>query len=443
MGDSRSRAASRSRSRGARAGLPADRLGRNRRGAGGRRRGDPRAASTRRRACSARSASSPTSRCGPPPPSRRRPSWPATVSRRSALPPTSPPPSSPTPPPTCAARSRRGGAGRRHDLPHRPARRLRRPSGALQGGPRAGREDRLPDRRADPARRLRLARGGLAAAGARLRLGAVTGALIYLLSQQMEMSIFVTNMASMIGIGVAVDYSLFILARFREEVRSGDGARGARDGARDLGPRGGLLGHGGDHLARRPLDGPQPGSALDGARGDDRRRGRRARRGHPAAGADPAARQPVEAGGVIWGIIVRSCATRSAAAAAAARPTPSGSASGRRWTARVMKRPVLSVAARRRLPAHARDPGALDGDRQQRDRAVPGGPRRPRRHRSSPSRRRRRAEPGPDRRQLRQGRPRRARPTPRRSTASRTRSRATPRSPRVDPRRRPRRTAPR
>jgi RND superfamily putative drug exporter len=37
----------------------------------------------------------------------------------------------------------------------------------------------------------------------------------------MEMSVFVTNMASMIGIGVAVDYSLFIVARYREEVAAG------------------------------------------------------------------------------------------------------------------------------------------------------------------------------------------------------------------------------
>ena len=35
------------------------------------------------------------------------------------------------------------------------------------------------------------------------------------------MSIFVTNMASMLGIGVAVDYSLFILARYREELARG------------------------------------------------------------------------------------------------------------------------------------------------------------------------------------------------------------------------------
>jgi uncharacterized membrane protein YdfJ with MMPL/SSD domain len=74
--------------------------------------------------------------------------------------------------------------------------------------------------------------GSLAAASLPLALGAVavtvTGAIIYLLSQQMEMSVFVTNMASMLGIGVAVDYSLFILARFRESVRSGKGAAEAR-----------------------------------------------------------------------------------------------------------------------------------------------------------------------------------------------------------------------
>ena len=74
--------------------------------------------------------------------------------------------------------------------------------------------------------------GSLAAASLPLALGfvavTVTGAIIYLLSQQMEMSVFVTNMASMLGIGVAVDYSLFILARFRESVRSGKMAAEAR-----------------------------------------------------------------------------------------------------------------------------------------------------------------------------------------------------------------------
>ncbi|HWH45006.1 MAG TPA: MMPL family transporter [Thermoleophilaceae bacterium] len=67
--------------------------------------------------------------------------------------------------------------------------------------------------------------GSLAAAALPLALGfasvALTGAAIYFLSQTADMSVFVTNVASMIGIGVAVDYSLFVLARYREEIRAG------------------------------------------------------------------------------------------------------------------------------------------------------------------------------------------------------------------------------
>ena len=67
--------------------------------------------------------------------------------------------------------------------------------------------------------------GSLAAAALPLALGfvsvLVTGALIYFISLEMSTSVFVTNMASMIGIGVAIDYSLFILARYREEREAG------------------------------------------------------------------------------------------------------------------------------------------------------------------------------------------------------------------------------
>jgi uncharacterized membrane protein YdfJ with MMPL/SSD domain len=74
--------------------------------------------------------------------------------------------------------------------------------------------------------------GSLAAAALPLTLGLVsvlvTGALIYFISMQMTTSVFVTNMASMIGIGVAIDYSLFILARYREEREGGRGKREAR-----------------------------------------------------------------------------------------------------------------------------------------------------------------------------------------------------------------------
>ena len=74
--------------------------------------------------------------------------------------------------------------------------------------------------------------GSLAAAALPRALGfvsvLVTGALIYFISLEMTTSVFVTNMASMIGIGVAVDYSLFILARYREEREAGHDKAEAR-----------------------------------------------------------------------------------------------------------------------------------------------------------------------------------------------------------------------
>ncbi|MGD9737064.1 MAG: MMPL family transporter [Solirubrobacterales bacterium] len=74
--------------------------------------------------------------------------------------------------------------------------------------------------------------GSLAAAVLPLALGfvsvLVTGALIYFISLEMTTSVFVTNMASMIGIGVAIDYSLFILARYREEREAGRDPAAAR-----------------------------------------------------------------------------------------------------------------------------------------------------------------------------------------------------------------------
>ncbi|HEY6892281.1 MAG TPA: MMPL family transporter [Solirubrobacter sp.] len=77
--------------------------------------------------------------------------------------------------------------------------------------------------------------GSLAAAALPLALGVVsvmlTGAVVYFLSRSTEMSIFVTNMASMLGIGVAVDYSLFILARYREELKAGLSHAAARETA--------------------------------------------------------------------------------------------------------------------------------------------------------------------------------------------------------------------
>ncbi|HEY6779474.1 MAG TPA: efflux RND transporter permease subunit, partial [Thermoleophilaceae bacterium] len=79
---------------------------------------------------------------------------------------------------------------------------------------------------------LLLVFGSLSAALLPLALGGaavtITGALIYWLSTAATMNVYATNMASMIGIGVAVDYSLFVLVRYREELRAGR----ARDDAR-------------------------------------------------------------------------------------------------------------------------------------------------------------------------------------------------------------------
>src|ERR671929_302486 len=67
--------------------------------------------------------------------------------------------------------------------------------------------------------------GTLVAALAPLAVGFaavfVTGAAIYGLSHAFEMSVYVTNMASMIGIGVSVDYSLFVVSRYRRELKAG------------------------------------------------------------------------------------------------------------------------------------------------------------------------------------------------------------------------------
>lgn len=77
--------------------------------------------------------------------------------------------------------------------------------------------------------------GSLAAAAIPLALGiatvVVTMGLVYLLSMFTQMSVFVTSTVSMFGIALAIDYSLFILMRYREELRAGRQPDDAADAA--------------------------------------------------------------------------------------------------------------------------------------------------------------------------------------------------------------------
>jgi RND superfamily putative drug exporter len=67
--------------------------------------------------------------------------------------------------------------------------------------------------------------GGLTAASLPLAIGglSILGAftMLRLLSLATDVSIFAVNIITMLGLGLAIDYGLFVVSRFREEVRSG------------------------------------------------------------------------------------------------------------------------------------------------------------------------------------------------------------------------------
>lgn len=50
----------------------------------------------------------------------------------------------------------------------------------------------------------------------------VTMAFVFLLTQAMDVSIFVLNIASFLGIGISIDYTLLVISRFREEMERHD-----------------------------------------------------------------------------------------------------------------------------------------------------------------------------------------------------------------------------
>jgi uncharacterized membrane protein YdfJ with MMPL/SSD domain len=68
--------------------------------------------------------------------------------------------------------------------------------------------------------------GSLYAAFMPLAIGVValivTGAIVFCLSRVLSLSLFTMDAASMLGIGVAIDYSLIVLARVRQELHNSD-----------------------------------------------------------------------------------------------------------------------------------------------------------------------------------------------------------------------------
>jgi RND superfamily putative drug exporter len=66
-----------------------------------------------------------------------------------------------------------------------------------------------------------------------LALGAtvITLAMLYLLSRVMPVSVFAQNAVTMVGLGIGVDYALFLVSRYREELSCGADSRSAVEAA--------------------------------------------------------------------------------------------------------------------------------------------------------------------------------------------------------------------
>ncbi len=68
--------------------------------------------------------------------------------------------------------------------------------------------------------------GTLMGAGVPLVVGGFSVAtvlgLLFIVGQYVDLSIFVLNLTTMLGLGLAIDYSLFMTSRYREELRSND-----------------------------------------------------------------------------------------------------------------------------------------------------------------------------------------------------------------------------
>ena len=116
-----------------------------------------------------------------------------------------------------------------------------------------------------------------------------TLALVYVVGQQVEMSVYVSNVSTMLGLALAIDYSLFMVSRFREELKKGrDVGERRRDRRRDVRQGRHVLGPRRRHRARRPARVQRPGAPLVRHRRDaDRARVAVLRHDLPAGAARP------------------------------------------------------------------------------------------------------------------------------------------------------------
>ena len=140
-----------------------------------------------------------------------------------------------------------------------------------------------------------------AVVGAISVLGAM--ALVRLITNFTEVSVFSINVITLLGTGLAIDYALFVISRFREELAATPRGRSAGVGEGDPGDHGDGRAHravlrpdgrGGDVLAADlPAELPALSRVRRG-RGRPRRGGRRVDRapGDPAAARPPHRRRP-------------------------------------------------------------------------------------------------------------------------------------------------------
>ena len=141
------------------------------------------------------------------------------------------------PRPTTTSSSRRSRPTDARDRPRRPVRGLQRRQRDHQRGPGPRRDDLAADRAAAVAADLRQpGRRADAGPGRRCSPWSARSPWCRLITEFTEVSVFSVNVITLLGIGLAIDYALFVVSRFREELAllpDDDPTRRARRSAHD------------------------------------------------------------------------------------------------------------------------------------------------------------------------------------------------------------------